>query len=224
MKLTFSELYKATDLFSKDEQSLSIEFLHNYAEYEPNDDGFDGNKSVDNWSEYETLDFFSGLMDWGELAKRKNLTPRQAAECLFSINPFAGRSDMRNKYQGEIDFHEQYLADESQKWNLAQLVEKFGEDNLNVRMVAAVKTIKVPMKAKRKSINEQRDEFYSDWLVKENITPEETAKFTKIELRNILMNCEKAKTGKSVLWSASIDGWVKYTKLYNGINGRKKRN
>ena len=75
----------------------------------------------------------------------------------------------------------------------------------------------------KKTKNEQRDEFYSDWLEKENITSEETTKFTKIELQNILMESEKAKTGKSVLWGSGLDGWIKDTELYKGKAGRPKK-
>jgi hypothetical protein len=211
MKFDFFAIYNNyPDSFSREDISHIVEHLHNH---------------VPEKDDYE-------LIDWDYWVDIPNITPTQAAYLLYAVDPDIAavadtpipRKKTESDLQTDIVRLERWLNGRSATWSLKQLIDTFGPDNLNTRMVNAVKTIEVPLKSNKTSINKQRDEFYAGWLEKGNITPEAIAKLTKEELQEKLMESEKDITGKSNLWSTNFHGWVKYTKLYNGINGRKKRN
>lgn len=68
------------------------------------------------------------------------------------------------------------------------------------------------------SNNKKRDEVFSRW--KEETDPE-LNDMTKKNVQDELMGWEEGL--HRVLWAHDFDGWVKYTSLYEGRSGRRKK-
>lgn len=69
---------------------------------------------------------------------------------------------------------------------------------------------------KRKLKHEQRDEDFKEYL-KEKGTDFDINKLKKSEIQ------EDLKSRNKNLWTFDFDGWCKYTKLYSGKRGRKRK-
>ncbi len=75
-----------------------------------------------------------------------------------------------------------------------------------------------PIKKTKK--NEQRDDFFLQWVNEEKPDLES---MTKDQMQQELIKREKLIKGDSHLWGCGIDGWIKYTELYKGNAGRPKK-
>lgn len=71
-----------------------------------------------------------------------------------------------------------------------------------------------------KTKNEQRDDFFLQWV---NETKPDLESMTKDQIKQELIKREKLIKGDSHLWGCGIDGWIKYTELYKGNAGRPKK-
>jgi hypothetical protein len=112
--------------FTKEEVSHTAEFLHN--------------NDAENDSD--------GLIDWSYWAEI-NITPTEAAHLLHAIDvdirddadtPLP-RQKMQDGLQKDIDKLARWLSSKSASWSLKQLVDTFGAENLNTRLVDAVKPV-----------------------------------------------------------------------------------
>jgi hypothetical protein len=129
--------------FTKEEVSHTAEFLHNNDPENDND----------------------GLIDWSYWAEI-NFTPIDAAHLLHAVDvdirddadtPLP-RQKMQDGLQKDIDKLARWLSSKSPSWSLQQLVDTFGAENLNTRMVAAVKAVAVDDAPSKKSV------AYVEWL------------------------------------------------------------
>jgi hypothetical protein len=112
--------------FSPEEISHTVEFLHNNDPENDND----------------------GLIDWLYWAEI-NITPIDAAHLLHAVDidirddadtPLP-RKKMQDGLQKDIDKLARWLSSKSPSWSLVGLVDEFGAENLNTRMVAAIKPV-----------------------------------------------------------------------------------
>jgi hypothetical protein len=143
--------------FTKEESSHTAEFLHINDE---TNDFCDGSKSLDydgtrnpdmdeptfdddgnQLTGFGSLDYLVNLIDWDKWATLNNITPEQASYLLFAIEPYRKDSKKTADAYEDIGMVAQYLANKSPSWSLAQLVDEFGAENLNTRMVAAIKPV-----------------------------------------------------------------------------------
>ena len=123
--------------FSPEEISHTVEFLHN--------------SDADSSGE--------GFIDWSYWAEI-NITPIDAAHLLHAVDvdvrddadtPLP-RQKMQDGLQKDIDKLARWLSSKSASWSLQQLVDTFGAENLNTRMVAAVKAVAVDDAPTKKSV------------------------------------------------------------------------
>lgn len=135
LNVDFRTLYEATDLFSREEQSYIQEHLQN---------------SQDSKGERE----FNGLVNW-DYWVNQDIAPVEAAYLLYSVRPDYLTPEMKEEKELPIDIskiarelnHVRKIAGKPSTWRLAELVDEFGERNLNVRMVDAVKSASQSLKA-----------------------------------------------------------------------------
>jgi hypothetical protein len=124
--------------FSPEESSHTAEFLHNNDPENNND----------------------GLIDWSYWSELSNITPTEAAHLLHAVDvdvrddadtPLP-RQKMQDGLQKDIDKLARWLSSKSPSWSLQQLVDTFGAENLNTRLVAAVKVVAVDDTPTKKSV------------------------------------------------------------------------
>lgn len=70
-----------------------------------------------------------------------------------------------------------------------------------------------PVKEKKKPVNEQRNDDFAQWI---NESKPDLDGMTKKQVQQELIK------RNSRLWQYDFDGWIKYTKLYEGKSGRPK--
>jgi hypothetical protein len=160
--------------FTKEEISHTAEFLHINDETSDFCDGsksldYDGTRNPDmdeptydndgnQLTGFGSLDYLVNLIDWDKWATLNNITPEQASYLLFAIEPYHKDSKKTADAYEDIGMVAQYLANKSSSWSLARLVDEFGLENLNTRMVAAVKVVAVDDTPSKKSV------AYVEWL------------------------------------------------------------
>jgi hypothetical protein len=143
--------------FTKEESSHTAEFLHINDETSDFCDGsksldYDGTRNPDmdeptydndgnQLTGFGSLDYLVNLIDWDKWATLNNITPEQASYLLFAIEPYRKDSKKTADAYEDIGMVAQYLANKSASWSLAQLVDEFGAESMNTRLVDAVKSV-----------------------------------------------------------------------------------
>lgn len=136
-----------------------------------------------------------GLINWDYWANIPNITPETAAYLLYAVNPDVDgdadtpipRKKTEKDLQNNINRLARWLNGKSAIWNLKRLVDTFGEDNLNTRMVDAVKSVDtLPKVDNRRKLEKQHDAILKVILQKEF----DPMKIPTGEKNNIKLTCE----------------------------------
>jgi hypothetical protein len=196
MKFNFFEKFGIVG-FSPQESSHTVEFQHSY----------DAKENC-----YSSDAYLGNLISWDNWSKLENITPEQASYLLFAIDPYRKDSANIADYYEDIGMLTQYLANKSTSWSLVKLIDEFGADNLNTRMVESVQSLgKKSLETTIDTPIKRTSPDYKIWL-RETWEKEGRPRAADFFVQ--------LKRYKSSLGSPIIDHWTIDSKMGSGIKIR----